>query len=284
MSNESKNNDPRFWKLWRESGAVGSMETAQSYNSSLGSREKGGLELHFDNKRGYTKKEQTYSPVPVIPRIMIVESLCTNEKEGTQNLRLCLLGREHTQEFYDTFSKVKHDKSPEDWTLIGEIQEYARTHEIGYVDPHHPNSSLTHRRVVTVNDVQYRLGDIVTEQEAFDFGYVEPYIDTVATKIVEASLLPGMTREKFTPFLREQGLIPGDQTAVYRGDTIDVVANERARDFECSTKPIEQNNRSHPINILVFRPGKDNVLPIGVAFLVPKENTIYEFMTSCMVE
>lgn len=30
MSNQSKVNDPRFWKKWRESGAVGNIETARA--------------------------------------------------------------------------------------------------------------------------------------------------------------------------------------------------------------------------------------------------------------
>ena len=208
------------------------------------------------------------------PRIMIVSSLCTFHDEDKQRITLSILDRADSEEFRRRFPDGETREN------VADIQAYTMPREIYTLGD--SNASFGHKRSHELPGTKYHLGDIIAEREAFDFGYVEPHIDTVALRIVDESLKGG-SREERVARLRAQGLISEQQTAVYVGGNIEIISNEREPSFLHGPRFVEQNNKSHPITLMVYEP-RDGARSIGVAFLVPEQNTIYEFMTSLPVE
>ena len=203
------------------------------------------------------------------PRIMIVDSLSTFLSEGTQNLGLSLLDRTASTDFYKQFN----EGSP---AQVAKVLEYAREHAIACLG--RSGASFNHRRNHQVKGTGYHLGDIVTEQAAYDFGYVEPHIDTVAGRIAEAGYQV-KSQDEFVATLRGLELINNDQTVICKSGQIDVISNERLMDFSYGPKVRGPNCASHPVTLYVFPVKKDGVMPVGVGYFVPEKNCIFEFMT-----
>lgn len=262
------------------------------------------------------------------PRLMVVEHVATFVPEQTQRIGLYLLDRAASAEFYEKFPATSCDDiadtldeepaagSGEDTSSgllplmqgagitsgqsenvrkisrVEEIISYARMHGIEHIGER--GSGFPHRRHHDIAGTRYHSGDVVTEKEAYDFGYVEPHINTVAGLIVQAYYY-SHSQDHLVEILRGhvdillgQRLISEEQTAVFNTTDfgygqIDVVSNERLWEFKHGTVR-EMNCASHPITLFVFPPGKDGVWPVGVSFYVPEKNTVYEFMTHVRVD
>ena len=210
-------------------------------------------------------------------RVLVVDWASTFCNENKQTLGLILLDRDASAEFYKIFPDINEKN-------LAEVMSYAEEHAITSFGT--PGSSLEHKRVHKVDGTDYHHGNIITEKCAYDFGYFEPHIDTVAGGIAQIyASCPGRTNDEFTALLREEGLIDEGQAASYKLGQIDVFSNERSREFtHYGPKVIEKNCASHPITLFVDRLGDDEVISAGVGFFVPEENGIFEFMTYAPVE
>ena len=204
---------------------------------------------------------------------MIVDSVSTNPQEGNQNLGLTLIDRVASSDFARRFPQG---------TPVAEVLDYAREHSIDWLSA--PYSSFAHKRNLLVNGTNHHLGDVITEQKAFDLGYVEPHIDTVAGRIVDTVVnLPVRDNQRITQALRETELITPDYSAILLPGRLHVFDNTEAQ--RLGRNPIHDDanhtmhNKSHPIDLMIFSP-KDGVRPVGVlGFYVPQKNTVFEFMT-----
>lgn len=211
------------------------------------------------------------------PRLLIVDSTGIFSDENSQILGLTLLDRDASAEFYEIFPDGTERN-------VAEVISYAEEHAVASFG--NPGSSLKHTRAHKVDGTDYHPGDVITEKCAYDLGYFEPYIDTVAGGIAQIyASCPGRTNEEFTALLIEEGLIDESQAASYKHGQIDVFSKERSKEFmNYRPKVIEKNCASHPITLFVDRLGDDEVISASVGFFVPQDNCVFEFMTYAPVE
>ena len=211
------------------------------------------------------------------PRLLIVDSVSIFSDENKETLGLTLLDPDASAEFYKIFPDGTERN-------VAKVISYAKEHAVASFGK--PGSSLEHIRLHKIDGTDYHLGDVITEKCAYDFGYVEPHINTVAGGIAQIyASCPGRTNDEFTALLREEGLIDEGQAASYKLGQIDVFSNERSREFtHYGPKVIEKNCASHPITLFVDRLGDSGVISAGVGFFVPQDNCIFEFMTYAPVK
>jgi hypothetical protein len=218
------------------------------------------------------------------PRMMIVGWVSTNVQEGGQNLGLTLLNREASAKFYEQFP-------PQSSADVAKILDYARKNSIDWIGK--PESSFRHKTNYQTILTNYHLGDVVTEQAAFNFGYYEPRMDTIVGQMVQKTLkttndLASLkTRESYiaqilTEKFREESFIGSDYSVMLTPGRVHVFANDVMQKLEHSHHSIFDRHsigRSHPIDLVLWTADENNSMPVGASFYVPQNNGVYEFMT-----
>jgi len=201
-------------------------------------------------------------------RLLVAETVITCPQENRQYVDLAVLNREASAGFYERFPKgIDRDKA--------DVIRYAQGNILTQLGK--PGVSLSARKRVEVEGDQYHLGDILTEEEAFDLGYPEPHVDTLCARI--GQLLDAYwMKEGLVDVLRSEGLITEDQTFVGNTDGYHVVQKDRYDRLRLGRWDERLSHAEKPITLYVFGP-KDGTIPVGCATFVEATNTIYEFMT-----
>ena len=214
----------------------------------------------------------------IVPRLLVVDSVSTNVQENTQNLGLDLLDRTASAEF----PEIVLEKN------LTKIIEYARQHAQTWLDENNPYASFRHKPNLQVPGNSYHLGNVLTEQQAFDLGYVEPRIDTLACRIVDTAVTRKVSAhpsgdKELTRALRDADLITADYSALTTPARLHVFANHLVDTF--SHRDYSEANhygigKGHPIDLMLFPPER-GILNIGVmGFCIQPQNRNFEFMTS----
>ncbi len=217
----------------------------------------------------------------IVPRLLIVDSVSTNVQEKNQLLGLTLLDKDASAKFPKLFPNYSPQNRND--TELRKVLRYAEGHSLDRIGE--SAASFSHRKHHHVDGEQYHLGYIVTEKEAFGFGYVEPHIDTAVMQIVDTLYGPRLNDRRVTEVLRAVKLIDPEQVVV-RHNGMHIFRNEEVArryryDYDIIHVPI---NADHPIWINTFEPDKDQKIATGVSWYVQKSNTIYEFMAYVPIE
>ena len=209
------------------------------------------------------------------PRLLVVDSVSTIFDEKMQNVGLTLLSREASAEFYEQFPDGIESN-------VAEVLSYAKENASNLIG----NSEIFDNGGLHNVKGTYSIGDIITEKEAYDIGHVIPHIDTVVGQIVQTYLNSSVKGSiDFATGLINEKLIDESQSANYNVlkntiTQIDVFSNDISKEFMCGPKKIsDQLSVSHPIILEVYRPLNDGLMPVGIKWLVPEMNTVYDFMT-----
>jgi hypothetical protein len=210
----------------------------------------------------------------VIPRLLVVNTAVIRPTENKQSVDLVVINREASADFYKRFP----DGNDRD---LSEVMSYVRKNTLTQLG--RPGVSHSARRRLELEGENFHLGDVLTEQEAFELGYHEPHIDTQCARI--GQLEHGWRRDwskgrdYLEDTLRSEGFITEDQTIVSGNGGLHVLNEEQADLLARGHYRIQGlNNAERPISIQLFDP-KDGEIPVGCAVFVEAANAIYEFMT-----
>lgn len=214
----------------------------------------------------------------ITPRLMVVEGVTSvgtlgayNHIDTNQNLSLILLNRSQSSEIENAFLKGQERN-------LGKILSYAKRNEIQSLDG--ALTKIDHKKAHQVQGEKYSLGDVITEKEAFDFGYVEPHIETLCVRIGKLAQEKGASQDsdELTPALRQQGLIAEQYLALLSGGILEIVHSSRGKEFRLQ-RVNEKNRADHPIT-LKFYTEDNGAVRAACSFYHGNTRTIYEFMTT----
>ncbi|MFA6462046.1 MAG: hypothetical protein WCV90_07320 [Candidatus Woesearchaeota archaeon] len=168
-------------------------------------------------------------PGLIKPYVMVVESCSINCTENTERMGLLLQDRNaanlDTLRAMDLSERLHY---AQEHALRGEynpILNYCWRKVEGTIvsaDPFRPAG-------LEIDDIHYHMGDVLTEQEAFDWGLIYPRVYTICGQIGQLerkNYYDYMNNNDWslTEVLRERGLIRGDQKVI-NNDGRTLIAN-----------------------------------------------------------
>jgi len=208
--------------------------------------------------------------VRVIPRLMVVDTL--EYSRSKQTLGLTLFSRSASAEF---------DKLVPDRKDLVAVLRHAREHNSPGMA--RVETNLDHIRHHEVRGRLYHLGDVLTEQAAYDFGYVQPHLETVAARIVETAL-PRYSDGTLTDMLREKSLISSEHTAISKDGRIHVITKRMARHGVTADLNTDRVDGSHPIHIAIGGEQGEEIPITVLGFYDPNMKRTYGFMTHVVLK
>ena len=217
-------------------------------------------------------------------RFLIVDSKFTEYDEGRQSVDLILASREESVKLAKRLGARASSG-----TVSEDIRAQIRSRSPAYLGC--PNSSILHRshHVFPGMGFQWASGSVLTEKQAFDFGYVEPYLHTVCGRIAQfaeffASRSVHYQDDALTQTLREAGIIERDHFAVFgngaRGEMshlpYDPVFMERAA--RPKQVGLLSDGRLHLAQLIFFERTNDGQFIAGSNCYIPNTRSICTFM------
>ncbi len=222
-----------------------------------------------------------------VPRLLLVDN-AYSDQSGKRSVDLLLMSRAGSAGFAERFPGT--DASYE-------ARRFA--HTVAFIG--NGTDGFEQRRRHFFSDARLQLGQVLTEKEVFDLGYVEPHIDTVCGQIVRIvqRLISHDASRGLTEALRETGLIGQKHFAVLTpAPSQEQILNDFHPQSFADFPPTWENTldifdheprpslseptgvcMSHLANLRLFAL-MDGELPVRIDYFEPKTATYCRFMTT----